>query len=150
MADNVDTDRLQALGMLASALAGRPVAVSPAPAGEPSWTDGQSIFVDPSAGGRANLESIAVHASLISADSLANDVVNSLVRHPRLARRYLAVEGHRALAANSALLPTTLTSLFDPEVAGISNSPEDSLSIASTKTHSVIRLPRSGSSAPRR
>ena len=62
MADNVDTDRLQALGMLASALAGRPVAVSPAPAGEPSWTDGQSIFVDPSAGGRANLESIAVHA----------------------------------------------------------------------------------------
>jgi len=134
VADDVDTDRLQALGMLASALAGRPVAVSPAPAGEPSWTDGQSIFVDPSAGGRANLESVAVHASLISADSLTNDVVNSLVRHPRLARRYLAVESHRALAANSALLPTTLTSLFDPEVAGISNSPEDSLSIASTKT----------------
>ena len=113
---------------------GDPSPCRPPRPGEPSWTDGQSIFVDPSAGGRANLESVAVHASLISADSLANDVVDSLVRHPRLARRYLAVEGHRALAANSALLPTILTSLFDPEVAGISNSPEDSLSIASTKT----------------
>ncbi|MDT5007355.1 MAG: nitric oxide reductase NorD protein, partial [Mycobacterium sp.] len=33
-----DADRLQALGMLASALAGRPVAVSPLAPGEPSWT----------------------------------------------------------------------------------------------------------------
>jgi nitric oxide reductase NorD protein len=133
MANDADADRFQALGMFASALAGRPVAVSPGTAGEPSWTDGQTVFLDPSSGGRANLESVAVHASLISAGSLANDIVTSLVRHPRLARRYLAVEGHRALAANSALLPGRLTSLFDAELAGISESPETSLSIAATK-----------------
>ena len=118
MADDLDGDRLQALGMLASALAGRPVAVVPVGPGEPSWTDGQSVFIDPSAHARANLESIAVHASLIAAGSLDPDVVGALVRHPRLAMRYLAVEGHRALADNSDLLPGVLTSLSDPDVAG--------------------------------
>ena len=49
-----------------------------------------------------------MHASLIAADSLDPDVVGALVRHPRLAKRYLAVEGHRALAANGDLLPGVL------------------------------------------
>jgi nitric oxide reductase NorD protein len=126
-------DRLQALGMFASALAGRPVAVAPLDPGEPSWTDGQIVFVDPSALARTNLESVAVHASLIAADSLAPDVVGALVRHPRLARRYLAVEGHRALAAIGDLLPGVLNSLADPEMASRSDSPASSLSIASGK-----------------
>ena len=133
VASDADVDRLQSLGMLASALAGRAVAVAPLAAGEPSWTDGQTIFVDPSDRGRANVESVAVHASLISAESLTPRVAGSLTRHPRLAKRYLAVEGHRALAANSALLPGRLTSLFDAGVAGSSDSPETSLAIASSK-----------------
>jgi hypothetical protein len=126
-------DRLQALGMFASALAGRPVAVAPLDPGESSWTDGQIVFVDPSVRPRANLESVAVHASLIAADSLAPHVVGALVRHPRLARRYLAVEGHRALAAIGDLLPGVLNSLTDPEMASRSDSPASSLSIASGK-----------------
>lgn len=129
-----ETDRLQALGMLASALAGRPVAVSPIASGEPSWTDGQTIFIDPAAGRRAALESVALHASLIAADSLATDIVRQLARRSRVAKRYLALEGHRALAANSALLPEMLTSLCDVEVASISDSAQNSLSIASGKT----------------
>jgi hypothetical protein len=133
VANNADGDRLQALGMLASALAGRPVAVAPLDPGEPSWTDGQTVFIDLSAHPRANLGSVAVHASLIAADSLAPDVMGSLVRRPRLARRYLAVEGHRALAANADLLPGVLMSLADPEVASRSDSPASSLSIASGK-----------------
>src|ERR1700754_1423412 len=126
-------DRLQALGMFASALAGRPVAVAPLDPGEPSWTDGQIVFVDPSARPRANLESVAVHASLIAADSLAPDVVGALVRHPRIARRYLAVEGHRALPGIGNLLPGVLNSLADTELASRSDSPASSLSIASGK-----------------
>ena len=144
-------DRLQALGMFASALAGRPVAVAPLDPGEPSWTDGQIVFVDPSARPRANLESVAVHASLIAADSLAPDVVGALVRHPRLARRYLAVEGHRALAANGNLLPGVLNSLADPEMASRSDSPASSLSIASGKVpRSTIHRRSSASSVPKR
>ena len=129
----VDGDRLQPLGMLASALAGRPVAVAPLDPGEPSWTDGQTVFVDPCARPRETLESVAVHASLIAADSLAPEVVGALVRHPRVAKRYLAVEGHRALAANSDLLPGVLNSMADPDVASRSDSPATSLSIASSK-----------------
>jgi nitric oxide reductase NorD protein len=123
-------DRLQALGMLASALAGRPVAVAELPPGEPSWTDGQTIFV----GGSAKLESIAVHASMLAAGSLDPDVVRPLVRHPRLARRFLAIEGHRALIANSQLLPGVLASSADRRIAGYSDSPAGSLSIAAGRT----------------
>jgi hypothetical protein len=120
--------------MLASALAGKPVAVALLDPGEPAWTDGETVFVDPTAGARANLESVAVQASLLAAGSLAPDVIGPLVRHPKLARRYLAIEGHRALAANGDLLPRLLWSLADGDVAGLSVSPESSLSIASSKT----------------
>ncbi|UXA20692.1 nitric oxide reductase activation protein NorD [Mycobacterium sp. SMC-4] len=119
--------------MLASALAGRPMAVAAGVAGEPSWTDGQTVFLDPLAHSQAHRESVAVHASLIAADSLPTDVVDRLVRHPRIARRYLAVEGHRALVANELLLPGVLTSLADREVAALSDSAESSLAIATAK-----------------
>ncbi|HEX2214198.1 MAG TPA: VWA domain-containing protein [Mycobacterium sp.] len=119
--------------MLASVLAGRAVAVAPLEPGEPSWTDGQTVFVDTSARARENLESVAVHASLIAADSLGSDIISALVRHPRVAKRYLAVEGHRALAANGEVLPGVLSSLADPETARHSDSPKSSLALASGK-----------------
>lgn len=133
MAELADADRLQALGMLGSALAGRSVAVAPLQPGEPSWTDGQTVYVDPTQGRRANLESAAVHASLIAAGSLDTEIMDSLVRHPRIAKRYLAVEGHRALAANSGLLPGVLAHLVDPESASRSDTPQLSLSVAAGK-----------------
>lgn len=131
MADAADADRLQSLGMLASALAGRPVAVAPLDPGEPSWTDGQTVYVDASAPTRANLESVALQASLIAAHSLAPDIVGALVRHPRLAKRYLTIEGHRALAANADVLPGVLSAMADPDTANRSDSAEVSLTIAS-------------------
>jgi nitric oxide reductase NorD protein len=130
VADDAPDDRLQALGMLASALAGRPLAVAPLPPGEPSWTDGQTIYVDAAAPARARLEAVAVQASLLAAGSLDPDSVRPLVRHPKLARRYLAIEGHRALVANAGLLPSILAALGDRDIAGRSDSPAASLSIA--------------------
>ncbi|KUI38423.1 nitric oxide reductase activation protein [Mycobacterium sp. IS-1496] len=133
MTDDAPGDRLPGLGMLASALAGRPLAVVPLDPGEPSWTDGQTVYLDPSAGARANLDSVAVHASLIAAGSLDPDLMEALGRRARTARRYLALEGHRALVANAALLPGVLASLADPDVARRSESPAVSLSLASGK-----------------
>ncbi len=130
LGDDAQAERLQALGMLASALAGRAVAVAEVPPGEVAWTDGQTIYVDAAAGARARLEAVAVHASMIAAGSLDPDVVGSLVRHPRLARRYLAIEGHRALVANAHLLPTVLVSLGNTDIASRSDSPAASLDIA--------------------
>lgn len=117
-----------ALGMFASALAGRAVAVAVLPAGDPAWTDGQTIFVDTSA--PARLEAVAVQASLIAVGSLDPEVMRQLVRHRRLARRFLAIEGHRALAAVAHLLPRSLMGLGDPGIAGRSSSPAASLTIA--------------------
>ncbi len=134
MPESVDTDRLNALGMLASAFAGRAVAVDAHGAGDPSWTDGQTIFIDASAPPQASLEAIAVHASMIAAGSLDPDISRSLVRHSRLARRYLAVEGHRALVANADVLPRMLVCLGDTAVAECSSSPAESLGLASRRT----------------
>lgn len=131
MADDARGDRVQGLGMLASALAGRPVAVAELQPGEPAWTDGQTIYVDAAAPGRARFASVAVLSSMIAAGSLDPDAVRPLVRHPRLAKRYLAIEGHRALVSNADLLPGILASVADRGIAGRSDSPAASLRIAS-------------------
>jgi hypothetical protein len=130
--DDAGAERWQALGMLASALAGRAVAVAGLPAGGPTWTDGETIFVD-AAPTRAKLEAlkaVAVQASMIAAGSLDPDVVSALVRRPRVARRYLAIEGHRALVANAHLLPTVLASMGNRDIATRSDSPAASLAMA--------------------
>src|SRR5271156_538089 len=119
--------------MFASAFAGRPVAVDGQLPGDPPWTDGHTVFIDTSAPFLANLEAIAVQASMIAAGSLDPDVVRPLARHSRLARRYLAIEGHRALIANADVLPRVLTSLGAADVAERSGSPSESLTVATGK-----------------
>jgi nitric oxide reductase NorD protein len=131
--EGADADRLHDFGMFATAFAGRPVAVDGQLPGDPPWTDGQTVFIDTSAPFRATLEAIAVQASMIAAGSLDPDVVRPLARHSRLARRYLAIEGHRALVANAAVLPRVLTSLGAADVAARSGSPAESLTAASGK-----------------
>jgi hypothetical protein len=116
--------------MFASALAGRPVAVAEVQPGEPPWTDGQTIYIDAHARACGQLQAVAVQASMIAAGSLDPDVVRPLVRHPRLARRYLTLEGHRALLANGGVLPRSLVSMGNRDIAGRSDSPAASLRIA--------------------
>jgi nitric oxide reductase NorD protein len=133
VADDTDADRLHAYGMLASAFAGRALAVDAQRPGEPPWTDGQTIFVDPSLPMRTNLAAIAVQASMIAAGSFEPDVVRPLARRSRVARRYVAVEGHRALVANADVLPRALASLGDVEVAKRSGGPAESFALACGK-----------------
>jgi hypothetical protein len=116
--------------MLASALAGRTVAVAPADAGEPAWTDGITVFVDAAASTRRQLESMTVQASLLAGGGLEPDLVRKLLRRPALAKRYLAVEGQRALAATEDLLPFPVRPLIDIDLATRSDSPVESLTVA--------------------
>jgi hypothetical protein len=88
------------------------------------------VFVDAGASPREQLEALAVQASLLAAGSLDPGVVRRLARRSALARRYLAVEGHRALAEVGDLLPRRLRSLFDPDVAARVDSPAASLASA--------------------
>ena len=131
MTEVVDEGRVAGLAMVASALAGRSVAVAALHRGEPSWTDGQTIFVDLAAGAGV-LESIAVQASLIAAGSLDVETVRPMSRKSRLTARYLALEGHRTLAANADLLPGVLARLSDPAIASRTDSPAASLSVATS------------------
>ena len=131
--DEADDGRLGRLGLLASALAGRTLQVAPSEPGEPAWTDGRVIFVDADTRTRDQLEAIAVQSSLLAAGSLAPDVVRRLTRRPALARRYLAVEGHRALAANEHVLPLPVRSLIDCNVAARGDSPAASMAAARSR-----------------
>lgn len=138
MAEAAGGGRETGLDLVASALAGRAVAVAPLDRGESGWTDGHTIFVDLASRDRA-LESIAVQASLIAAGSLDADVVRRLSFRPRVTERYLAIEGHRALAANADLMPGFLATLADPAIATRSDSPATSMLVAAG--HDALAAP---------
>ncbi len=125
---------LERYKLMASAVAGRPLSVAAVePSGFPSWTDGTIVFIDPDAEARAQIRSLAVQASLLSAGSLDAEYVAALARRPALTQRYLAVEGHRALAAHEDLLPVAARLLIDPQIAVRSGSPGQSLAIAMSR-----------------
>lgn len=128
--NGVYTDSIGRLGLLASAVCGRRLEVAPVEFGEPSWTDGGTVFINADADVRFQLETLVVQASLLAAGSLEPKVVRRLRGRPVLSRRYLAVEGHRALSANEDLLPAPVRSLIDCDVATRSKSPDASLALA--------------------
>jgi nitric oxide reductase NorD protein len=123
----------QRLALLASALAGRTVTVASGARGEPAWSDGITVFIEPDAAASLQIESVTVQASLLASGSLAPDIVRKLLRRPRLARRYLSVEGQRALAANDDLLPYAVRSLIDLDLLSRTTSPAESLSVAAAR-----------------
>jgi hypothetical protein len=116
--------------LLASAIAGRSVAIETTAQDGESWTDGATIFVNPDQPGNVPLQCIAVQAALLGAGSLEAEIVERLARNTRLCRRYLHVEGHRALAQLEPMLPRSARRLQDPDIAGLSTSPSQSLAIA--------------------
>lgn len=103
---------LEHLRLLASALAGRTLDVATVEPGEPSWTDGTTIYVE-DATRAEQVQMIAVQASLLAAGSLAPAVLRPLLRRPGQQRRYLATAGHRALVANEEILPSVVRALLD-------------------------------------
>ncbi len=119
--------------LLASAIAGQGVEVAPAGAGELAWTDGVTIFIDSNADSSHQLAMLAVQSSLIGAGSLDTAVLAALGHRPALARRYLAVEGQRALSTHEHLLPTSVRPVIDRTAALRTTSPVESLDIAGSR-----------------
>jgi nitric oxide reductase NorD protein len=116
--------------LLASAIAGRHLEVVSADPGDTTWTDGVTVFVESGVPARRQLLLIVVQASLLGAGSLQAEVLSAISSRAALARRYLAVEGHRALAAQGMLLPPPVTAIVDPATAARSDSPAASLAVA--------------------
>jgi hypothetical protein len=136
--------------LLASGIAGRSLDVLPAAPGERPWTDGTTVFLDDGADALGQVAALAVQASLIAAGSLEPGVARRLAGRPTLARRYLAVEGHRALAANEGLLPRPVRSLIDRDAAARADSPAASLALALGREAVADPPPSFGAIRPRR
>ena len=128
MTDDSNPDRFR---FLATYIAGRSLEVTEAPAGQPAHTNGQFIFV--SAGGSVSEQrrEMLVQAALLDAGSLDPRVVKGLRARATLARRYLALEGHRVLAALAQQLPLDAALLPDgqPQTA----TADESLEVAKSR-----------------
>ncbi|MDR3417168.1 MAG: VWA domain-containing protein [Nevskia sp.] len=123
-------ESISRLGMLASALSGRDIAIDHAAAGMPAWTNGAVIFVSGAADVQTQIKELCVQSALLAAGSLDRELVQRLARRPELSRRYLAVEGARVLAALERVLPPLMLPLIDHSMASFSKSPVTSLHIA--------------------
>ncbi len=123
------TEDLERLRLLGSALAGRDVQVARTAPGEPAWTDGITVFVDATASPSSQVLTLAAQTSMLAAGSLEPGVLRGLRR--RHVRRYLAVEGPRALAANAEVLPPWLGSrMGDNKPTAAVEDPVASLALA--------------------
>ena len=91
---------------LATYIAGRSVDVTVAPAGQPAHTNGQFIFVSVGGSVSEQRREMLVQAALLGAGSLDPRLVKGLRARATMARRYLALEGHRVLAELARRYPT--------------------------------------------
>ena len=113
---------------LATFLAGRSLEVTEAPGGEAAHTDGRFVFV--SAGGSASEQrrEVLVQGALLGAGSLDHRLVRKLRGRPKVARRYLALEGRRVFADLAAQIP--LAAALRPAGEPTTSSPDESLEVA--------------------
>ena len=133
---------LTTLQLVASAIAGRTMEVAAARAGERSWCDGATVFLELDATPALQIQMLAVQASLVACGSLDPSLLVQLVRRPSLTRRYLAVEGHRALLENEGVLPPLVRSLIDRPLASAFPTPQATLEWAGGRA-TVPEPPRS-------
>lgn len=127
--------RLDQLSLLASAVAGRAVAVA-AVDRERGHTDGRTIFVPPLP--PALIEpAVVVQASLMAVGSFDPALVGRLTAHRRLRSRYLTLEAARA-AASSPVLPPRVAAMVEDTVPGRrSTSAAESLAWAQDRSREI-------------
>ena len=114
--------------LLASALARRSLSVVAILPGEASHTDGRCVFVTAGAWLDEQRRQVVLQAALLGAGSLDADRVKVLRSRPRVARRYLALEGRRVLAGLPRGLD--LTRLVGDAGDPVTGSAAESLEVA--------------------
>jgi nitric oxide reductase NorD protein len=123
--DSGSPDRFR---FLATFLAGRPVGVTEAPAGEAAHTDGRLVFVSAGRSVSEQRREVLVQGALLGAGSLDHGLVRALRRRPKVARRYLALEGRRVFAELAARIPLAAT--LRPEGEPTTSTADESLEVA--------------------
>ena len=126
---------------LATYIAGRSVDVTEAPTGQPAHTNGQFIFVTAGGSVEEQRREMVVQAALLGAGSLDPRLVKGLRARATMARRYLALEGHRVLAELARDIPLDAELLPDGQPS--TATADESLEVA--KSRAKVADPRSGS-----
>ena len=116
---------------LAIFLAGRPLGVTEAPAGESAHTDGRFVFVSAGRSVAEQRREVLVQGALLGAGSLDHRLLRALKRRPQVARRYLALEGRRVLAELAARLP--LAAMLAPHEKPATATADESLEVARSR-----------------
>ncbi len=127
---DAEVETCERFSLLASAISGRPLKVAPGDPGLPAWTDGRTVFVDAAETHQTQSQCVVVQASLLCVGSFEPHVLHKLIRKPSATRRYLSLEGHRALTVLRDVLPATICPAPDPVTAQRSDSPQSSLLLA--------------------
>lgn len=104
-----------------------------APAGQPAYTDGRVVFVTAGSSPVHQRREMLLQSALLGAGSLDAVHVRALRARPALARRYLALEGHRVLGELAERLPLA-AQLHLPGTARTATSGE-SLAMARSRKH---------------
>ena len=117
---------------LATFLAGRSLGVTEAPAGEAAHTDGRFVFVSAGRSASEQRREVLVQSALLGAGSLDHRLVKSLRGWPRVARRYLALEGRRVFADLAARIP--LAAALRPAGEPTTSTADESLEVARGRT----------------
>ena len=113
---------------LASFLAGRVLGVCEAAAGEAAYTDGLFVFVSPGRCAAEQRRETLVQGALLGAGSLDHRRVRALRGRPKVARRYLSLEGRRVLAELAARIP--LAAVFRSAAPPATSTADESLEVA--------------------
>ncbi|WP_319447874.1 MULTISPECIES: nitric oxide reductase activation protein NorD [unclassified Mycobacterium] len=103
----MDDDRLapSRFRFLASLVAGRSIEIAQGSAGKAAHTNGHVIFVSAGSPIEMQRREVLVQSALLGAGSLHDHLVKRLRGRPSVARRYLALEGHRVLAELAPRMP---------------------------------------------
>lgn len=128
MTDATELNNPDRFRFLATYVAGRSVAVTEAPGGQPAHTNGQFIFVSAGASVDSQRREMLVQAALLGAGSLDPRLVKGLRARSTLARRYLALEGRRVLAQLARQIP--LDAALLPDEPPATTTADESLEVA--------------------
>ena len=103
--------------LLATFIARRSVDIAEARAGEAAHTNGRVIFVSADRSVVEQRREMLVQSALLGGGSLDPRFVRALRARPSVARRYLALEGRRALAELTNRVPLAAALCSDGETA---------------------------------
>ncbi len=118
--------------LLATSVAGRPLGVAEARTGEPPHTDGRLVFVSAGRPVSEQRREVLVQAALLGAGSLDHPRIRPLRGRPKLARRYLALEGHRVLTELAGRIP--LAAALCPRETATTATADESLELARSRS----------------